>query len=56
MAVLAPFDNISDTHYFFLEITVGLNVALGFCVLFCFFFLPPSCPKIKVFNIKNNLF
>lgn len=36
MAVLAPFDNISDTHYFFLEITVGLNVALGF------FFFPPS--------------
>lgn len=48
MAVLPPFDNISDTNYFFLDITVGLNVVSGF---------PPtsSCHIIKVFSTKNNL-
>lgn len=31
MAFLAPFDDsISDTNYFFLDVIVGLRVALGF--------------------------
>lgn len=42
MALLAPFDDsISDTNYFFLDVIVGLRVALGF------FFPSPLLAVIK---------